>query len=98
MRAAIDPLGPGARWQDADHTHAGSGPAAVRRRGLGNADKIPTGPPPRLSLLHGAPRLTAIERDCRYPHPHFVAVRVAQINLFDRELLRGGRIDDNSTD
>jgi len=23
MRAAIDPLGPGARWQDADHAHAG---------------------------------------------------------------------------
>jgi hypothetical protein len=34
MAAAIDLLGPGARWQDADHARAGSGPAAIRGRGL----------------------------------------------------------------
>jgi hypothetical protein len=60
--AAIDPLGLGARWQDAEHTRADAGPAAVRRRCLNHADNIPARPPPRLGLLHGAPGLAAVER------------------------------------
>ena len=50
MAAAIDPLGPGARRQDADDPRAGLGAAAVRRLGLDHAGEIPPRPPARLGL------------------------------------------------
>jgi hypothetical protein len=84
MCSAIDPFGPGARRQDADHARAGFGPAAVRRRDLSHSDKIPARPPPRFGLLHGAPRLTAVERDRGDPYRRLVAVGIAQFNRFDR--------------
>ena len=61
LGAAIDPFGPGARRQNANHACAGFGPAAIGRCGLSYAGKIPAGPPPRLGLLYSASRLTAVE-------------------------------------
>jgi hypothetical protein len=98
MGAAVDPLGPGARWQDADHARAGFRSAAIRRRGLSNAGEIPARPPSRLGLLHRAPRLPAIERDRGDSHRHLVAIGIAQFNRFNRKLSLCDRVDYDGTD
>src|SRR5271165_4852586 len=98
MSAAVHSLGPGTRWQDADYARARSGPAAVRGRSLGQPDKIPAGTPSRLGLLHGAPRLAAVERNRGHPDRYLVAVGITQFDQFDGQSARRGRIDDNGTD
>ena len=98
MAAAIDPLGPGARRQDADDPRAGLRAAAVGRRGLDHPGEIPARPPARLGHLQGAPRLAAVQRDRGDPHADLVAVGVAQLDRLDRELPGRSRIDDNGAD
>ena len=83
MGPAIDPLGPGAGWQEADNARAGYGAAPIGRRGLDDADEIPARPPAGLGLLQSAPRLTAVERDRAHPHRHLVTVAITQLNRFD---------------
>jgi hypothetical protein len=83
-RAAAAPSGPLPRSASGLAPASGGalagdrGPATIRRRGLSHTDEIPARPPPWLSLPHGAPRLTAVERDRSHPYRHLVAVRIAR--------------------
>ena len=97
-RAAIDPLGPGARRQDADDAGAGFRAAAVRRLALDDAGEIPARPPARRGKLQRAPGLAAIERDRGDPDLYLVAVRVAQFDRPDRQFSLRLGIDDNGAD
>src|SRR5262249_28063035 len=81
MAAAIDPLGPGAGRQYADHSAANRRAAAVGGSAFDDTGKIPARAPAWFGDLQGAPGLAAIKRDRCDPDNDLVTVGVAQ---FDR--------------
>jgi hypothetical protein len=98
VAATIDPLGPGARGQDADNPSARFWTTAVGRSRLDNPGKIPAGAPTRLSDLQGAPRFAAVERYCGNPDLDLVTVGITQADLTDGQPAGHGRVDDDGSD
>jgi hypothetical protein len=60
--------------------------------------EIPAGPPVGLGDLQGAPCFPAVERNRSDPEDDFVAVRIAQADLADRQPVGQRRIDNYGTD
>jgi hypothetical protein len=98
MAAAIDPLGPGPRRQDADDPGAGFGAAAVGGGGFEDSGEVPARPPARLGDLERAAGLAAVQRDRADPDRDLVAVGVAQFDPAHGQPPRRGGIDNDGTD
>src|SRR5204862_500398 len=88
----------GPRGRDADDASARFGPTASGGSCLDHCGEIPAGPPVGLGDLQGPPGFAAVERNRGDPDDNFIAVRIAQADLTDRQPVGRGRIDNYGTD